>query len=123
MAHILLIEDDNQARKAIRKMLEKIDNKVTEAQNGKLGIQLYKNNSFDLVITDIVMPEKEGIEVIFELRQINPAAKIIAISGGGSLGTLEYLDMAKKLGAKDSISKPIRFEELISTVETVLKGD
>lgn len=123
LAHILLIDDDNNARKVLRKMLERMGHTVTEAVDGSKGIKAYNKNEIDLVVTDIVMPEKEGIEMIFEMRRINPEVKIIAMSGGGTLGSMEYLEMAEKLGARRSISKPIKYQDFLETIEETLNEE
>jgi len=83
-ACILVIEDDVQVRALLKKLLESEGYTVLEAENGNIGIRLYHENSVDVVITDLIMPEKEGIETIRELRKIAPQIKIIAISGGGA---------------------------------------
>ena len=90
MALILIIDDDDQIRRVLRKTLERDGYDVADAPNGKEGIRLYRENPADLVITDIIMPEKEGIETIRELRRDFPEVKIIAISGGGRIGPDSY---------------------------------
>lgn len=83
MARLLLIEDDEGVRTVLRRMLEQAGHTVIEAHNGKEGLGLFQRASADLVITDIVMPEKEGLEVVKALRDTHPPVKIIAISGAG----------------------------------------
>ena len=82
MSRILIIEDDEHVRGMLRKMLERIGYDVFDAPDGKEGLDFYRNTPVDLVITDILMPEKEGIQTIMELRREFPDVKIIAISGG-----------------------------------------
>jgi len=96
MSRILIIDDDAQILKMLRQILEREKYHVTEASNGKEGLRLYRENPADLVITDIIMPEKEGIEIIIELKRDYPDVKIIAISGGGRINPEDYLDIAKK---------------------------
>jgi CheY-like chemotaxis protein len=104
---ILVIDDDDQLRGMLREMLEHAGYEVADAPNGKEGIRLYRENPADLVITDIIMPEKEGI-------------KIIAMSGGGTIEAEKYLRMAKGLGAVRTLTKPIERKELLEAVREVI---
>ena len=106
MANILIIDDDNQFREMLRQMIERDGYEVIEASDGKEGIALYRKNPTDLIITDLIMPEKDGIETIQELKKDFPEIKIIAISGGGRLGPNDYLQLAKMLGAQRTLTKP-----------------
>jgi len=117
---ILVIDDDDQFRGMLREMLERAGYEVADAPNGKEGIRLYRENPADLVVTDIIMPEKEGIETIMDLRREFPEVKIIAMSGGGRIDPEEYLHMAEKLGAKRTFAKPVEREELLKAVGEVL---
>ena len=121
MAHILIIDDDDQFRGMLRQFIERNGHEVTEASGGKEGIRLYQENPTDLIITDLIMPGKDGIETIQELKKIFPRVKIIAISGGGRLGPEDYLHLAKMLGAKRILSKPIKLSELSKTIEELLE--
>jgi len=121
MPNILIIDDDNQFRTMLRKMVERNGYEVIEASDGKEGIKLYRKNPTDLIITDLIMPEKDGIETIQELRKDFPDVKIIAISGGGRLGPHDYLHLAKMLGAQRTLTKPIELTELLKTIEELLK--
>ena len=94
MARILIIDDDEQVRRYLRKILEAQGHEVVAASDGKLGIELCREEPTDLIITDIFMPEKEGLETIGELRRDYPDVKIIAISGGGRTGNLDFLPLA-----------------------------
>ena len=123
MAVILLIEDDAPVRTIIRRMLERRGHDVIEAPDGDTGIELYSDNSTDLVITDIIMPKKEGLETIKEIRRIDPDVKIIAISGGGKVRGSYYLDLAVKFGAKRTFEKPFTWKELTDTVAELLSED
>jgi len=96
MARILIIDDEPQLLDMLGQTFEREGYDIVKASNGKEGIKLYRENPVDLIITDIIMPEKEGIETIFELRKDFPDLKIIAISGGGRIEPEEYLDIAKK---------------------------
>ena len=117
MARILVIEDDFEVRTVIRRMIENEGHEVIEAPDGEVGTRIYREQSADLIITDILMPEKEGIETIIELRREFPEVKIIAISGGGKVGSSDYLTLAKKLGATTTLPKPFSGKDLIATVQ------
>ena len=117
---ILIIDDDDLVRETLRRVLEAAGFQVVEAPDGRQGTLLYRRDPVDLVITDLLMPVKEGIETIRELRQINADAKIIAISGGGRAGAVDFLEMARKLGANRVIAKPFRPTELVKAVRAVL---
>jgi DNA-binding response OmpR family regulator len=121
MARILLIEDDEHVRTMLRLMLVRFGHAVIEAGNGRQGLTQFQPANFDLVITDLVMPEKEGIEVVIELRKHIPRVKIIAISGGGRANTAaEYLAMARGLGADLVLAKPFPHEALLAAINGLL---
>ncbi len=94
MAHILIIDDEHQIRSMLRKVFESEGYIVTEASNGMEGLKCYYENPADLIITDILMPDKEGLETIMALKKENPDAKIIAMSSGGINKPQGYLDIA-----------------------------
>ena len=123
MASILIIEDDDQFRAMLLEMLKLAGYEVEEASNGKEGIKLYIENPKDLVVTDIIMPEQEGIETIIELRRSFPDVKIIAISGGGRITAKDHLQIAKDLGAIQTLPKPFGREKLLKAIREVLKED
>ena len=120
MARILLIDDDIRVLETYCQMLERAGYEVVKATGGKEGTRVFRDNPTDLVITDIVMPEKEGLETIIELRRNFPEVKIIAISGGAFLEPKDYLEMAKQFGAMRTLTKPIDQEELLETVRGCL---
>jgi len=120
MALILIIDDDNQFREMLREMLERTGYEIVEASNGKEGLKLYRENPTDLIITDIIMPDKEGIETIIELRRDFPDVKIIAISGGGHNHAEHYLFMARIFGVQRTFAKPIARKELLKAVRELL---
>jgi len=120
MAHILIIDDEPQVRLILRKLLESEGYTVAEASDGIEGIKRYHENPADLVITDIIMPDKEGLETIVELKQKNPAIKIIAMSGGGKNKPAGYLNTAKLLGAIQTFEKPIRKETLLKAIKNLV---
>ncbi len=121
-ARVLVADDDAQMRGLLRQTLELEGYEVMEASNGKEAITLYHGSPTDIIITDLIMPEKEGMELITELRSDFPEVKIIAISGGGRLGAEEYLPMAKGLGAVRTFSKPFNREDLLAAVQEILSS-
>ena len=120
MPKILVIDDDVMVRNTISKILHHSGFEVVVAEDGVRGIVAFRRERPDLVITDIIMPEKEGIGTITEMRRERPDAKIIAISGGGRIGSADFLGMALKLGAIDVISKPFLPQDLVSRVKVCL---
>ncbi len=122
MARILIIDDEPNLRSMLRRMLHQAGHQVNEAGNGAEGIALCERNPPDLVITDILMPKKEGIETIIALHRANPNLPIIAISGGGRSGGMDFLCSAKKLGARHTLSKPFRGDKLLSAVSESLRA-
>lgn len=122
MALILVIDDDEAMRRLIVKTLSAENHRMVEAPNGHEGMKLLGEIKPDAVITDILMPQKEGIETIREIREVAPEMKIIAMSGGGSSHNLMFLDVARAFGADAALAKPFRPAELKDTVAKVLKG-
>lgn len=121
MARVLIIDDEEQVRKMIREVLEGAGHEVVEASNGREGMKLYEANPTDVVITDLVMPEQEGLETITKLRRRFPAAKIIAISGAQQKLDLDLLYVAEKLGALRTMEKPFDVRKLLAIVEELLQ--
>jgi CheY-like chemotaxis protein len=123
MARILVLDDDAVMREVLRAMLEAAGHEVIDAADGEAGMEIYRTQPTDLIVTDMIMPEKTGMEAIAELKQEFPDVKIIAISGGGEKsGPYSYLMMAKRLGAKRILMKPIKHQELVEAVSEVLAG-
>ncbi len=122
MVKILIIDDEAPIRKMFRKLFEQHNYNVLDAVNGKQGMDIFKEQGADLIITDLLMPEKDGLETIREIRKLNTDIKIIAISGGGLMDQKMYLGMAKKFGAHHIFTKPVDNDELLSTVKRLL-GD
>ena len=120
MARILVIEDDEDIRHLIREILISVGHDITEAENGLEVNDLHKANPFDLIITDIVMPEKEGFEVIKDFKKTDPDLPIIVISGGGRFGTDAHARIATELGADHAIKKPFDDEQLLAAVNACL---
>lgn len=117
---ILLIDDDEPLRRALALTLERSGYEVKPAGNGRIALDLIATWTPDLVITDIIMPEMEGIQTILALRKTNPALPIIAMSGGGRLKAESHLGLAKRLGAKVVLSKPFLPSEFLEAVAQTL---
>ncbi len=122
MPRILVIDDDVHVREILKQFFEMAGYEVLIAENGKEALRIHRSTPGDLIITDIFMPEKEGLETIMEFRRNYPLLKIIAISGGGNIGGKEYLKTAKALGAQKTFSKPLDFQELLRTVGEILSA-
>jgi CheY-like chemotaxis protein len=120
---ILVIDDERLIRHVIKEMLEIEGYVVTTAANGKEGLKFYRQDPPDLVITDIFMPEMEGLETIRALQRDFSKVKIIAISGGGERGMTSFLSHAKRFGAVLTLEKPFSREELIASVRQVLNEE
>jgi len=122
MAQILLVDDDELLRPMIRLVLERAGYRVREARNGNDAMRQFAQDQGDLVITDLIMPEKEGLALILEMRRINRKLKIIAMSGGGRVSSKDYLEVAAKFGAAQVLNKPFSNQELLNAVHQVLEG-
>jgi DNA-binding response OmpR family regulator len=120
MAKIIVVDDEPSILLMLKKMLEKAGHEVDTASNGNEGIILFEKNKHDLLITDIIMPHKEGMETIIELRKKYPDLKIIAISGGGRISPDGYLPGAKLLGANMVFQKPLVQKEFLEAVAILL---
>jgi DNA-binding NtrC family response regulator len=120
MKRILVIDDEPHILLMVKKMLERAGYEVDLASNGSEGIRLFNKLMPVLVITDIIMPEKEGLETIREMKRINSDLKIIAMSGGGKISADNYLETAKIFGASRLIEKPFSHKQLLSYVEELV---
>jgi DNA-binding response OmpR family regulator len=118
---VLIIDDDADVRMLLRELLQGNGYDVTEAENGELGLREFDKILPDVVVTDIVMPDREGISTIMELRKKKTAVKIIAMSGGKSRST-EYLEWARKLGADKALEKPLDLALFLKTIREVTEG-
>jgi DNA-binding response OmpR family regulator len=122
MALILVIDDDEAMRRLIMRTLSAAKHRLVEASNGQDGMKMVGELKPDAVITDILMPQQEGIQTIREIREIAPETKIIAMSGGGSSHNLMFLDVARVFGADAVLAKPFKPGELKDTVTNVLNA-
>jgi DNA-binding response OmpR family regulator len=119
-ARILIIEDDNGVRAMLRELLEFAGYEVVEAADGTQGLHLFRLDPTDLIITDLLMPRKNGLETILEVRRDFPEAKIIAISGGSWDGHQDILATAQKCGAARTFHKPFKAKEMLEAIREVL---
>lgn len=116
---ILIIDDDGIFRTGLVKILRMENYEVLEASDGQEGIDLFQKQKPDLVITDILMPNKEGIETIIELKDSFPDQRILAMSGGGRGNPQEYLEFAKDFGAEKILKKPFKIDELLQLISSM----
>jgi CheY-like chemotaxis protein len=123
MPGVLIVEDDKELREMLKMSLLRRSYSVLEAENGKDAITHFKPALTDLVVTDLIMPEEDGLKVVIKLRELKPSIKIIAISGGGKVGPGSYLNLAKALGADAIYSKPFSINELIAKIEQLLDNE
>ena len=117
---ILVIDDEDMMRETIAMMLEDDGYEIRGATDGNLGLKMIDSFQPHVVITDIIMPNKEGIETIMEIRQRWPKLPVIAISGGGRTSNLDFLELATKFGANETLAKPFSVEEITAAVKRAL---
>ena len=121
MAHILVIDDDAQIRTLVEKFLVLDGHEVDTAKDGMVGLQLAGRHQYDLVITDVIMPEQDGLGVVMELKRLFPLVKIIVMTGGGARFSIsDLLTVAKVMKVDRGIPKPLDFEKLRAVVMEVL---
>lgn len=116
MTLVLVIDDDPAIRDVLRQTFERAGFDVDLAVDGGEGMECYRRRRPDVVITDIVMPDREGVETMLEIKEFDPGAKIIAISGGGRAGAADFLAVATKFGAQRSFAKPLDRRSLMAAV-------
>ena len=122
MKKILIIDDDDLLRGSIEACLSQVGFDVSTACNGQIGSEKALEEPFDLIITDIVMPDKEGLETIMDIKRQNPGQRILAMSGGGYVSPDEYLEIAQEFGADRVLAKPFQLAKMISMVEELTKN-
>ncbi len=120
MPNILVVDDDDQFRRMIQRTLERAGFEVRSATNGKEALELFNQHPADLVLTDLIMPECEGLETIVALRRVWKSPCIIAMSGGGRGSAEEYLGAAKVLGVRETLAKPFATRDLLTAVRSAL---
>ena len=116
-ANILVIEDDAAVREGVAKVLSRAGYTVHKGENGREGLAILEREPCDIVLTDIIMPEMEGIETITRIARQYPNLKVVAMSGGGRLGNTDFLKVARQIGAVDTIAKPATAKQLLETIE------
>lgn len=117
MKRILIIDDDDQMRMMLKQAFERAGYEVVDASNGARGVEIFRESPVDLIITDLIMPEKDGMETIIELQRESPNIKIIAISGGSrAMDPRDYLHYATQIGVLKTFTKPFDTDELLESV-------
>ena len=122
MKKILVIEDNPIVRNTVMRILQSAGYSVVTAKDGLHGVDMFRKEQPDLVITDIIMPQQEGIGTIREILADHPGTKIIAISGGGRIGNTDFLQIARKMGAIDALQKPFDPDDLLNRIDSCLKA-
>lgn len=121
MAKILIVDDDSQLRTMLKQLLEGNNYDVIDSGDGEEALRILKKDKFNLIITDLIMPEKDGMSLILELRRDYPEMQIIAISGGARhIDPQNPLQIAKKLGAQYTLTKPFKLSELLEAVRKLV---
>lgn len=121
MPRILVIDDNVEFCSILQAHLTTNGHRVETTQDGDHGLHLLEDGRFDLVLTDILMPQRDGIEILRQVKQRWPALPVIAVSGGGWLAAEDLLAMAERLGADRVMQKPVRREDLLNAVDAVLR--
>ena len=123
MARVLIIDDDVPTRDVLRQLLNREGYETVEACNGREGVQCSRAASIDVIILDMLLPGQTGLDVIRELRKVNPAVPIIAISGYGHTGPLDFLRVAETCGAQRTFQKPFHLRDLLKAVHDLTQGN
>jgi len=121
MARVLIVDDEELLRAALREVLEKHGHEVFEAGNGIVGTQLLDRSPVDLVITDLIMPAKEGIETIRDIKRAHPGIRVIALSGRGGIALNANLERAMRVGADRALQKPCEAADVLKVVDELLE--
>ncbi|MEZ4456706.1 MAG: response regulator [Gemmatimonadales bacterium] len=116
---ILLVDDDDLSRGTIHQMLERAGHAVVSTASGSKALELFQADRPDIVVTDLIMPDTDGLELIQELRKVDPKVKVLAISGGGRVNANEYLTVARKFGASGALAKPFSNQELKDAISAL----
>jgi len=123
MARILVVDDEVEVRGMLSQVLRRAGHEVVEAADGNEGVERFREMRPDLTVTDILMPGRGGLSLIMEIRKIDPSAPVLAISGGGKSGNLNFLSTAQALGRVETLRKPFRRAQLLESVSRLLGGD
>jgi DNA-binding NtrC family response regulator len=122
MARVLIIDDDAPIRDVLRQLFNREGYETIEAGDGREGVQYSQAASIDVIILDMLLPEQNGLEVIRELREVDPAVPIIAISGYGHIGPVDFFRVAETCGAQRTFQKPFPLQELLQAVRDLTQG-
>ena len=117
---LLVVDDDSTIREIMQLMLESVGHRVAVAADGQEAIALLATRAFDLVITDMLMPGADGLELLAAVKKSSPGTRVLVMSGGGMIGVNDYLKVAKKLGAHGVLEKPFTSDSLVSAVAELL---
>lgn len=120
MPRVMIVEDDGQVRKVWRAVLEEAGYEVTEAEDGFRAVEIQRENPADLVVTDLLMPGRDGLETIMHIRRADRSVKFIAVTGGGKILRSDLLRQARMLGATKTFQKPLEAEKLIEAVRELV---
>ena len=123
MKRILVIDDEVGARQLVRRLLEREGYFIVEAKDGEEGIKLFRDDPCDMIITDLVMPVKDGLKTILDVREFAPTVPVLAISGGGTIAKERYLAAAGFIERVETLAKPFTREELVDLVRRMLNDD
>jgi DNA-binding response OmpR family regulator len=121
MSKVLIIDNDPLLCETLKLAAESAGHTVAVAQNGREGLDVFATFQPDLVVTDILMPEKEGMETIVDLRRLNPNVPILAMSGAAPAGNISFLKIAQKLGANRTLSKPFPMADFVAAIAALVK--
>ena len=120
MSSILIVDDEEPVRRMLGMLLTRAGYTVRSASNGVEALEVFSEAPTDLIITDLIMPEKEGVEFIIDLRRSHPGVRIVAMSGGGRGSAQDYLSIAKALGASATVAKPFMPDEMLGVISDLL---
>lgn len=121
-AKVLIVDDEEDIRNVLKDMLEMAGYAVDSAENGKTAKDLYDKNEYDAIVTDIIMPEQSGFEIVLDFRNKNQQDRVIAISGGRRTSAEDYLNIASHFGVAAIFSKPPNYPELIAKVDEIVES-
>lgn len=122
MIRVLVVDDDEAFRQTVCDLLLDGDFEILSAGSGAQSFAVLRNQSVDIVLTDIVMPDEDGLEIVRKIKKMNPAPKIVAMSGGGRIAAMDYLEIARLMGASATIKKPFKQQELVDLLQQVFSS-
>lgn len=122
-ANVLIVEDDAELLQIMTRALQAAGHQVLSAGTGEAGLRLFRAEPPDLVVCDIVMPDRDGIELIPEMRRLHPGVKVLAISGRQMIGSLDVLALARRMGADATLAKPFALDALVTIAEALLSAE